>query len=205
MAAASGSGTPCRPARCRRRPRAPRRTRGLAVAVKRAGDELQNGRLAAAGRSDQGDEFAMADAQGGFRQRRDLIFGAAKRHPDLFEVDHIPGRQRERASDIDASLFAGGDRGHGGVGISAALAPASVGWHGPSGRVPRACSFSTRFFITKRPRTMVWIGSAVALPALPGRNFRARLDQASSMVQRRLMSTMAMSASEPTVSVPLRG
>ena len=83
---------------------APRHEHVAFGGVKRAGDEFENGRLAAAGRSDQGYEFAMADAQGGFRQRRDLVLGAAERHPDFFEINDISHRQRERIGHR-ASLF----------------------------------------------------------------------------------------------------
>src|ERR1700730_18353270 len=92
--------------------------------------------------------------------------------------------------------------------VASVFLGAGVGIHWMAwteGPVPRACSFSTRFFMAKRPRTMVWIGSAVHCRPCQGEIFECDWVLASSMVQRRFMSTIALSALEPTVSVPLRG
>ncbi len=47
--------------------------------IQRSRDQLEDRRLAAAGRTDQRDELAMRDAQGGLRQRRDLVLAARRR------------------------------------------------------------------------------------------------------------------------------
>ena len=53
-------------------------------------DELQDRRLAAAGRADQRDEIALADAQIGLVERRDRVLGVASiGNGDIFQLDEI--------------------------------------------------------------------------------------------------------------------
>ena len=59
------------------------------------GDELEDRRLAAAGRTDQRDEVALLDAQIGFGQRMDLALAAAVGVRHVFQLDEgIAARRR---------------------------------------------------------------------------------------------------------------
>src|SRR5262249_33992236 len=119
-------------------------------------DQLQDGRLAAARRANESDEVALADAQAGVVQRRDGVCGIAPigdrdiLQPDVVVLDHAALSVDRAGTRVMASMVWSACRGE----------AAGICWivctERPQPRVP---SISARSRMTKRPRTIVWIGS----------------------------------------------
>ena len=178
--------------------------------AERARHQLQNGRFAAAGRPDQRDEFAVIDAQRGFLQRRHRVRRLTEGDPDLFQLDHIVDRRCGMYPDKGAFIGSGFLRREVIAAIVArpqcfaASVAASAESHAPSGHC-RAHS-PARFGPSSRSGRARWCGSATRwLRAHAMARFSSATGSQRHRWSRCARSTMAISASEPTVSVPLRG
>ena len=176
-----------------------------AARIDQSGDQLEDGRFAATGGTDQRDEIALLDAQIGVAERDDLLVTASVGERDIFQFDEVsPGcavlrRMRRRSCGVVLALHApaSSDGLHRGFGVAHGRRRHLPESCAPSGPSPCVSGTSVRSFMTKRPRTSVWIGRPLTLRPFHGEIFERDCSLASSMVWARARSTMAMSASAP--------